>query len=363
VTGRIREVTARKVVIALPAPLRLAGSEITTREYAVVRARSDDGAAGYSYGLTRGTPVVTATRKLFAASLPGMAVGQALRACATAARAQRYEPAVARAASLMDIALWDLDCRQRGVPLWQRLGGERTEVPVMVVGGYPDPSRAPEDVGRVVAALALTYPLVKVARLPDSLAMRRLLAAATESVDPGRLVVDVGWSWRSVAAGLAELSAWGDVPLAWLEDPFPVGQTARTAALRRSAPCPIGAGDDATDPRWLRRLVHHEAVDVLRLDATTAGGVTGAVRLLRLAAVAGRPVSAHVYPQLNAHLMSAFPGQRWIETFPPGDHRVDPSELLFHGGPDVRHGVTLAPTRPGLGIDPNEETLREYAVT
>ena len=98
-----------------------------------------------------------------------------------------------------------------------------------------------------------------------------------------------------VATGQADVGvvhSWGDVPLAWLEDPMPPENVTACARLARLLPAPVGYGDEITDEHLLARLVEAEAMRVVRVDATTIGGITGAVRAVGMAVRAGATIAA-----------------------------------------------------------------------
>ena len=101
-----------------------------------------------------------------------------------------------------------------------------------------------------------------------------------------------------------------------------------------------------------------EAVDVLQIDATRAGGVTGFLRAAALGEARGLPVSAHTAPAVPAHLCCAVPNARDLEYF--HDHvRID--HLLFDGVLTPEDG-RLRPdrSRPGMGLELKRGVAARY---
>src|SRR5205823_6941497 len=98
------------------------------------------------------------------------------------------------------------------------------------------------------------------------------------------------------------------------------------------------------------RLIELDVLDVMRVDVTAIGGFTGALRLLGRAAVAGIPVSFHVYPEAHVHLAAATAERAIVETFDPEDNPFDPASRLYAGGPKLEAGFAVASEAPGLGI-------------
>jgi L-alanine-DL-glutamate epimerase-like enolase superfamily enzyme len=362
----IVEVTAVTTRLELPRPIVLGTMRIASRAYAVVTVRTESGLEGNAFALSRDAPVAAVVQQQLAPVLVGRdsdLVAARFDECFRATVASGRVGVVLRALSLVDVALWDVKGKRAGLPLWRLLGGNAPEVPAMVVGGYPTGEPPEELAARVGEYGRDGWPLVKLARVGDHAVMRRLVDASLAAIPDGtRLVVDAAWSWRRPDEVVRELEAWGDPPLAWLEDPLP---TEDVEAYRKLAGCssaPIGAGDEITDPHLLRAHLAADTLDVLRVDATTIGGVSGAQRLMQAAAAAAVPVSCHVYPELHVHLAAANADGATVETFDGRDNPFDPAARLYSGGPEWRPGLAVAPETPGLGIELDRELIEAHRV-
>jgi L-alanine-DL-glutamate epimerase-like enolase superfamily enzyme len=320
------------------------------------------GLEGHAIALSRDAPVSAAVNDLLARAVTGCdasRIGEAWERMFKGSIAAGRVGVVMRALSLVDIALWDVLGQRAGLPVWQLLGGARPDVEVMMVGGYPRSDVAPEDVGERVAAYSQEgYGLVKIARSADNDVTRRILRRAVDGMRPGdRLVVDAAWAYATSEQVMRDVAAWGEVPLAWLEDPMPPENVTACARLARLLPAPVGYGDEITDEHLLARLVEAEAMRVVRVDATTIGGITGAVRAVGMAVQAGLPVSFHVYPEIHVHLAQGLRGSLSLETFDPVDNPFDPCSELLVGGPTIAAGRASAPDAPGLGFALDAERM------
>jgi L-alanine-DL-glutamate epimerase-like enolase superfamily enzyme len=330
--------------------------EIREREYAGVQVETDDGLVGTAYCLTRNAPVAACVERLVSPVVIGREVDpeRLWEECSRATVAIGRTGLVVRAIGLVDIALWDIAAQAAGVPLWRRLGGTDPAVPVMMVTAYPLADRTPESLAEdVIRYGAAGYPLLKVARDPDSSRMRRLLETAAAGLPrDARLVVDAGYGWRSSAEALAELPDWGGTPLAWLEDPLVPEDAAGCAAIRREGGYPVGVGDEVTHIATFRALLDADAIDVLRIDVPALGGITPARRVQALGAEHGVGVSFHIYPEVSVQLAALQPGSI-VETFDPevpGGNPLDPAHTFCNGGPAYRRGTAVAPETAGLGF-------------
>jgi L-alanine-DL-glutamate epimerase-like enolase superfamily enzyme len=351
----VAEVRAYERTIDLPVPLELGPMRIASRHYTVVEVHCASGVTGVAAAQTRNAPVAEVVERLLAPVLVGRDAddiqarfGEMWGTTIAVGRGGL----VGRAISLVDIALWDARGQRHGAPVYELLGGERREIPVMYVAGYP---RRPADVGDVVAAACAAaregHRTVKVARAPDPSLTRELIAQLDRELpEPARIVIDGNWAWHSVEDAQAELERWATDRIAWVEDPFVPEQPAMLAELRRQAAVPIAAGDDLTDPVHVGRLLEHDAVDVLRLDVAAIGGISAVRPLVAAAATHGLPVSFHISPEASVHV-AAPPGLAVdVETFDRRGNPFDPSHELFVGGPVFDNGVAAPPAEPGLGF-------------
>ncbi|MBS1894757.1 MAG: hypothetical protein JST59_25940 [Actinobacteria bacterium] len=358
---RVRSWTLR---LPLPTPIALGRMAVAEREYVVVRVDDEDsGAAGASWSLTRGLPIAESLDRLLAERVVGAGVADTARfwheALNVAGPAGQSGTAM-RALSLLDICLWDLKARVAGLPLHRLLGGLRQEVPVMAISAYPIVGLMADAAGERLAELRRAgHDLVKAARWPDPADTARLIARA--GLPPGTLVVDAAWAWDGAFAALTELRRWGEVELAWLEDPIAAGRIDAYLQLRERCPQPLGVGDEVSDLQLLDRLVREGIADVLRLDATVAGGITGIQRLLDSCWLAGVPASLHVGLPIHLHLAAAHPAVNYVEAFVGEDLALDPVERLLGTAPTVERGRVRAPAGPGLGFELDWEQVEARA--
>lgn len=333
--------------IALPRAIRFGEVEIRARDYVVVRIRTDTGAAGYSVSYGRGTPLLEAVAIL------GRKVVQqdpASRGRIVASLRQHYIPGQAsfvRAISAIDIALWDIEAKTAGVPLYRLLGGAKTEIPLAAVAGYFPETRSEEDLETEIKTLADEgYGLIKLC-LPgaDPRADARLIQRLVKAAGGARLAVDAHWMWSEVGTAGYACGLLDDLGLEFIEDPFPPNLWRPTAELRRQLKTPLAAGEDVTSLAGFQDLL--EAVDVLRVDATASGGVTGALAAIKLAETKGRTVLPHVFLPLHSHLVAANPVAVFAEF--TTDPQVDPYARLLKKSVKVAGGKMRLDDEPGNG--------------
>ena len=365
----LARVEAWACVYPVPRPFALGSGQVTRREYVVARITADDGTEGVAYSLSRNAPLdliltdMLAPKALGADALDPAGVAER---CARGLLATGTEGIVGRALSLLDVALWDLRGRAAGQPVWRLLGGGgMAEAPVLLVEGYPRDGESGEAFGeRLAGRAAEGYRFLKLANRPDPVEMADLLRAVRAAAgDEVELVVDVAWAWQSVDEALAAARLWEPYRLAWIEDPFPASWTGAISSLTFLLETPIGVGDDVTSPVLLEELVHRRAIDRLRMDAMTIGGLTAFRRVAALARAARVPVATHVHPEVHQHCAFGLAGIDMVEMFPRGSEFDCVHEFVLPESLDVATpGVVRPPERAGLGLALDWDSVGAHAV-
>jgi D-arabinonate dehydratase len=359
---RIAEVRAFTCDVPLGRPIDLGYLRYTTRDYVIVEVRTDAGISGVGVGMARYAPVAEVIQRNLAPLLlgedPHMVEGLWERMYyANLPIGQRG--IFMRALSAVDLALWDIKGKAAGLPVWQLLGGTRTRLPVLVAGGYP--GRSLDDLRAEMTDLVdRGFRMIKIAH--ESLATDTArLRAARQAVGPHTdLALDVHWAWRDISRVASVVREWEDLQLAWIEDPCPMEMPSLTERLRDHTSLPFAIGEDLVG-RWaFQEWMARGVVDVVRLDATSAGGLSEAIKVCALASVYGLPISPHIFPEVHVHLGAAFPHIRAIEmTDPPRE--IDVFYRLLRSSLHIERGDIVAPTAPGLGLELDWDAVAEFS--
>ena len=366
----IKRIDAWNCRVPLDVPVRFKWGTITHRDYAVVRIQTSDGLEGHGLAISRGAPIDVAVVDMIAPLIIGMEAedvgaiqAEILRRTASGDR----HGILANARSLVDIALWDIRGRAMESPIWRLLGGNRQDAGVLLVEGYELPNESDEDfAARLAKRAADGYPVLKLeaAGYDDYRVLQRRLQLIRQLAGPDvQLVVDVNGAWTSVREAADAINTFATVDLAWVEDPFPRHQLHDIGKLRGLVETPLAAGDDITDPRALYRLIQEEMVDVLRVDATTLGGIGPTADVIGFARQHGVTVSGHAYPSVHQHLTFAWPDMPWVEAF-PDELPFEPSHKLLTQSAYSRlvNGRLSAPEAPGLGTELRMEAVERFSL-
>jgi L-alanine-DL-glutamate epimerase-like enolase superfamily enzyme len=267
-------------------------------------------------------------------------------------------PGIASCAiSAVDQALWDRKARRLDVALVDLLGAAHADVPVYGSGGFCSYTldRLQEQLGGWVAE-GIPRVKMKLGREPDR-DPQRLDAARQAIGDDAELFVDANGAFTpKIALRWAERYV-HDWNVSWFEEPVSSGDFAGLRLLREQAPLEVAAGEYAYVLEDARNLVG--CVDVLQLDATRCGGITGVMSAGALASAHGIDVSAHCAPAISTHVFCAVERRRHLEFF--HDH-VRIEDMLFDGLPELRDGA-LHPdrSRPGNGLELKRKEIERWS--
>jgi L-alanine-DL-glutamate epimerase-like enolase superfamily enzyme len=191
--------------------------------------------------------------------------------------ARHIAPKAARNA--LDCALWDLEAKQAGSPVW-RLAG--LPEPKPVVTAYTLSLDTPEAMGEA-AAKAAQRPLLKLKLGREGDEAR--LAAIRRNAPRSRLIVDANEGWASAILPRM-LTACADAGVEMVEQPLPAADDGALAGLRRTVS--VCADESAHGLDSLSALAgKYDAINI-KLDKT--GGLTPAIALARAAQAQGMTV-------------------------------------------------------------------------
>jgi L-alanine-DL-glutamate epimerase-like enolase superfamily enzyme len=355
----ISKIRIAECALPLPRVLRLGAIEIRTRDYVVARFETSEGTYGEAIAYPRGTPLLetlsSMARRILGAD-PAMRrqIVHDLELSNVPARA-----GLTRGLSFIDLALWDIACKRARQPLVELLGGLRRAAEITVVAGYYVDQRSIADVvdevGRVEDA---GFYRAKIMLKGNDAAFDRKYAEAVTRRLPGRIAADAHWSWSILTEAKRICRSLDDLGLSFLEDPFAASDIRLTHELGRQLATPLAAGEDTFGPRVISELV--SGIDILRVDATTVGGITGAIEAIHIAAAAGRTVFPHVFAPIHVHLACAFPNIESVELIPE-ESGADPLERMLRNLPRIQGGKMIPHPEPGIGVFLDWEAVEKLA--
>lgn len=327
----------------------------------LVEARAgDECGLGYSYADLATATLVRDKLADAVTGLDAMSVPEAWHKMVQSVRNLGRPGIASMAISAVDSALWDLKARLLGLPLISLLGAARDAAPVYGSGGFTSYSEA-ELCQQLVGWAEQGMRQVKMKIGRDATADRQRVAAVRKALaDRAELYVDANGAYSRKQA-LAQAEVFAEHGVTWFEEPVSSDDLEGLRLLRDRAPAgmAVAAGEYGYDQFYFRRMLSAQAVDVLQIDGTRAGGITGFLQAAALAAAFGLDVSAHCAPSLHAHPCCALANVRPMEYF--HDH-VRIEHLLFDGVLTAVDGA-LHPdlSRPGMGFEFKHADAEKFA--
>ncbi|MFY0651630.1 MAG: mandelate racemase/muconate lactonizing enzyme family protein [Cyclobacteriaceae bacterium] len=275
--------------------------------------------------------------------------------------------------SAIDIALWDIKGRTFGQPVNLMMGGKhRNQVKPYATGLYFSQSN---NLSKKLAEEAMTYvdQGFQAIKMKVGLTIKEdfeNVKEVREAIgDDIKLMVDANHAYSlREAVELCHLIE--PFNISWFEEPVSPEFYHHYRELREKTTIPIAGGECEYLRFGFRQLLENRSVDILQLDICACGGLTEAKRIATLASTHGIEVIPHTWGTGIAlhtaiHFISNLenlPGRLFNPDFYLEYDRTENAirEKLSSPGIELKDGMIDVPDRPGLGIEINEDVLREF---
>lgn len=253
-------------------PFRITGYTFTAFDALIVELTDGQGLSGF--GEAQGVYYLDDTPRAMLAQIESMR--DRIEAGLTREELKGLLPA-GGARNVLDCALWDLEAKRAGKPVWQLAGLGR---PGPLVTTYTLGAEAPELMAERASAYAVAR-AIKLKLTDDGRSAQRVLAVRKARPDVWLMVdANQGFTRESFSRLLPTLVEAG-VDL--VEQPFPVGEEAWLDALER--PIRIAADESVQDRNDLSKVAGR--VDVINIKLDKCGGLTEALAIAQQARTLG----------------------------------------------------------------------------
>jgi L-alanine-DL-glutamate epimerase-like enolase superfamily enzyme len=365
-----------------PEPIRLPffGGErtIVKRDAMLIRVEADNGLVGYAPG-----PGSERTHRILRDTVGPFLEGRTL-ADPDALRVRFQagpgaDPEVSKAYCALEIALYDLVGKERGLPVSELLGGRvRDRISLYGSAGmYMSPQGYAAEAAAVAAQGFRAYKMRPAAGPERDIETVRLMREAVgRDID---LMVDAHTWWRmgdrsydpDTVARTAE--AMSEYEIAWLEEPLPPRDHEAYRELKEKDLVPLAAGEHEQHEAGFFELIGSGAVDYVQMDVCCQGGYAQGRRIFAEIEREGLRFAFHSWGTALEVAAAAQLGVCWPESvvewleYPcyatpgnPGMYAFPLASGILRDPLEINSGDLVVPRAPGLGVTVDESVIERY---
>jgi galactonate dehydratase len=351
------------------------------RNQMLVKVETDDGIYGWGEaGFSGREQAVAGMVEHFREFLIGRDPRQISRHWQEMYRGQYFEGGrvITAAMAAIDIALYDIKGKALGVPVYELLGGkQRDYVPgfastggntgdemiemarLLIQDGWPAMRLSPQP-GNDVDDPVLYEPRVSIGKTA------KLFTRAREELGD-TVVLGVDYHHRlSVAEAASFMQKMPSGTLDFIEEPIRDESPEAYEALRKMVDIPFAIGEEFASKWQFMPYIEKGLTDFARVDICNVGGLTEAMKVAGWCEAHYIDMMPHnplgpVCTAASVHFGAAVANFAWLEARNSraensgrDDSDIFPQQIRLEG---VRYPV---PDTPGLGVDVNEEAVKEY---
>jgi len=257
------------------------------------------------------------------------------------------------AQSGIDLALYDVQAKKLGLPLYALLGGKvREEIPVMRILALKEPAQMAENALKLTAA---GYSYIKVKFGGDSTKDVARIRQIREAVGEGvHLIADMNQSYTAKAA-IATLKRAEPYGIDICEQPVRADDWEGLAAVTRAATCLVEAHESALSLESIFALVKGKVVDSINLKVGQVGGL----RKSRIAAAICKLGNVSVRTGTTGSRLSSAASMHFVAATENIAYACELGEFdrILNdpvSGLEIEKGMLKVPSSLGVGVSVSE---------
>ena len=278
------------------------------------------------------------------------------------------------AMSGLEQALWDIVGKSLGVPVYNLLGGPcRSRIRVYANGWYHGVSDPKELAQRAIETVKLGFTAFKFDPFPgpwrlyiskedEKVAVRNVQAVREAVGSDIDILIEVHRRLAPThAIRVARMMEEFD-PF-WYEEPVPAENLDALARVHRAIKLPVVSGETLYTKATFREVLEKQAADILNPDVANCGGILELKEIAAMAEPYYVTISPHNYNSTTIALAATIQAAATMPNFLITEYFVnfaDTGNAISVTPFVVEGGYIRLPTTPGLGLEINEEALKEY---
>jgi len=267
------------------------------------------------------------------------------------------------AKAAVEMALWDIVGKVRGLPAYELFGGKVHDSVFIRWGlAFGDPGAGVEEIAPWIAKGVRTIK-VKIGRPGTGLDEQMVKAVRDAAGDSINVMVDANSGYRTSLIAVQEIERLEPYRLQLVEQPIHRKRLAELAFIRGHISTPILADESMRHWPDAYDVARAGAADALGIYICEAGGMLAALNAAAIGEAAGLVVTIGSQCELGigtaamAHAAVCMPNLAFESDIT--GHLRYPVDII-NEQLDYRDGAIHPPTTPGLGVTLNEEVLERW---
>lgn len=260
------------------------------------------------------------------------------------------------AVSAVDIALWDIRCKRAGKSLHKYLNATTSKA--RCYEGFIDLDYSMERLEqKVKQSLSEGHTAIKtkVGKPDMETDIARVALIRSLIGDSYELMIDANYGYDEERA-IAFSKAVEKYNISWFEEPISPDEFEAYGRIADATSIPLAMGENLHIIEEFERAIRYSKLSFLQPDASNIGGITGWLKVAKLAAENNLTICSHGMHELHVSLLAAQPhaGLLEVHSFPIDKYTTSPIQ--------VQNGYATAPDTPGTGVIFDDSLLKPHLI-